>query len=49
MLALLLTPASWETLFADGLGGVTGVGMMVLALACWSVSYFYACIRGTRA
>lgn len=49
MLGLLFSTAAWEALFADDLGGVSGVGTMVVALACWSVGYLYTRIRGTRA
>lgn len=49
MVGLLFTTAFWEVLLADEMGGISGLGMMVVALACWSVGYLYTRIRGTRA
>lgn len=49
MVGLIAFTALWEALFADHMGTLPETGILAVAIACWSVGYFYTRVRGTRA
>ena len=46
---LIFSVAIWSLLFEDNLGGLSGFNTFNIALAGWSLGYFYTRIRGTGA
>ncbi len=49
MMAFILASAFWEALFADNLGRISSYATLGVAVAAWSLAYFYTRIRGTGA